>query len=323
MTFFARPILEDDVFIQPSGAMLTLSGITDFTGILKSKGVEIDATTGITGTVLTYIGGKIQLHPTGAGNTPVFNTNRLTTRSGIPTVNAGTGCTVQCFLENYFFPSIPPSASLAIFGTGTRQFGDCGVGNLAWSVTRNTYPICGISGSTNGTGLYNCVILSNGCVGTTGGTVPYTYSFSCATPTTACTSTNVGFKLCAVSCINEPTTASTTINWSNKNFSFVSSTLYTNSLINTVLSATTGVLSTTKTLSTAKTLSNQFYYYAYPKIYGTPTFTVNGLPNNAWGNSNIGTLFTTTFINTNGYSNQYYVARSDNRLTGTFNISIL
>jgi len=323
--FFARPNLEDVSFKQLTGSTLTMSGTTNFVGVLKSKGIEIDATTGATtGTVLTYIGGKIKLHCSGAGSTPVFNTNRITTRSGIPAVNTGTGCTVQCFLENYFFPAVGPSSSLSIAtGGASRQFGDCSVGNLCWNVVRNTYPIRNISGSTNGSGLYNCAILTNGSVGTTGGTVSYTYPFICTTPASGITCTSVGFSLCAISCCNETTTSTTAINWQNKKFYFGNATLYSNSAINPVLSATTGILSTTKALNINITLNNQFFYYTYPKVLGTPTFTVNGLPNNAWGNINIGTLYTNTFVNTNGYSNQYYVARSDNRVTGTFSIIVV
>jgi hypothetical protein len=327
MSFFSRPSLDDVQFKQLTGSTLTMSGNTDFVGTLRSKGIEINGSTGATfnasGTVLTYINGKIQLHPAGAGSTPSFNTNRTTTRSGIPAVNTGTGCTVQCFLEQYFFPAVPLSSSLSVAtGGALRQFGDCNVGNLCWNVVKNTYPIRGISASTNGSNSYNCTILTNGNAGTTGGTISYTYPFICATPPTGTTSTSVGFSLCAKTCCNEVSVSTASINWENKNFYFNNGTLYTDNTISIILSATTGFLATNKSLTISQCFNNEFFYYAYPQSYGVPSFIVNGLPNNAWGNINTGTLYDMSYINTNGYSNQYYIARSDNRITGTFNISV-
>ena len=60
----------------------------------------------------------------------------------------------------------------------------------------------------------------------------------------------------------------------------------------------------------------------YPSSFGTPNFTVNGQPNNGWGNAGAGTLYKFDYTNTYGYKNQYYVARSDNRISGTYNIVI-
>lgn len=84
MGFFARPNLDDIQFKQLSGTTLTLSGTTNFTGVLKSKGTEIDATTGITtsiGDVLTFDGSKIVLSPStsgGTGNYPYPDTTTCT-----------------------------------------------------------------------------------------------------------------------------------------------------------------------------------------------------------------------------------------------------
>jgi hypothetical protein len=84
-----------------------------------------------------------------------------------------------------------------------------------------------------------------------------------------------------------------------------------------------GELSTTrvKTL-TNESFSNQFFYYIYPTSFGQPTFTVGGFANNGWGNPATGTLFKIDYTNGNGYTNQYYVARSDNQLNTTVTIEI-
>ena len=70
MGFFTRITLEDNAAKQLSGTSLTLSGETNFFGILKSKGVEIDASTG--GTFAGYglildTDGVIRLKPFSGG----------------------------------------------------------------------------------------------------------------------------------------------------------------------------------------------------------------------------------------------------------------
>ena len=74
MNFFTRIRLENIQVKQETGDTLTLSGETNFAGVLKSKNIEIDATppvdTGITNPVLTYDGSKVLLLPnTGSGGT--------------------------------------------------------------------------------------------------------------------------------------------------------------------------------------------------------------------------------------------------------------
>jgi hypothetical protein len=335
MSFFSRPNIDDIQFKQLSGSTLTLSGQTriatssGLTLIGTSGYIPIDVTSGNTNyNVLTYCNGLITLLPQSGGGSGVYSGASPTTCtvgglcSGSPIV----GCSISTILEKILVPPIPLTSSISIASGGaSRQFGDCSVGNLCWCVIKNTYPICGISASTNGSGTYNCTLLTSGSINSnTGGTLGYTYAFSCATPSSACTlvTSTPPFKILTKSTGAEVSTGSTSIVWQNKKFYFGNSTLYNSSAISVVLSATTGNLSTTKALNISQTLNNQFFYYAYPKVFGVPSFVVNGLPNNAWGNQSTGTLFTITFINTNGYSNQYYVARSDNRITGTFSIIV-
>ena len=61
--FFTRPDLDDRQFKQISGSSLTLSGETNFAGILKSKGTEINGSvaTASIGDVLTWDGTSIKL----------------------------------------------------------------------------------------------------------------------------------------------------------------------------------------------------------------------------------------------------------------------
>ena len=73
MSFRTRPVFSDRQIVQPSVETITLSGTTNFHGILKSKDVEIDATNtnAISGHTLTYNGTKIELF-----DSIGFNNNR-------------------------------------------------------------------------------------------------------------------------------------------------------------------------------------------------------------------------------------------------------
>ena len=68
------------------------------------------------------------------------------------------------------------------------------------------------------------------------------------------------------------------------------------------------------------TFSGEYFYYAHPAHFGIPAYTVNGLPNNAWGNAP-STLFSFTYTNIYGYAETYYLSSSDNLLNASFNIS--
>jgi len=357
MGFFARPDLTDIQFKQIKGGELTLSGTTRIattTGLtLIGDGgyIPIVATGETNGYVMTYNStkGVIELaESTLSGGTLPFTQglNTITRFAQDTQYNVNVSATtVNDFLEGFFFPSVPPTSSLSVLTTysggssssSVRQFGDMSYGCLCWGVTCNTYPLCAISASTNGTGSYNCQIYSGTGVGTTGSCVTYTYSSICAAPTypasSACTNTSVTFCLHGTSCTNETTSTSSAISWRNKRYDFKNATLYddtdastirgiANALPSSSSNGSTAVLMTSKTMCCTIALSNEFFYYMYPKILGTPTFVINGLPNNAWGNESVGTLFDITFCNNNNYNNEYYVARSDSRITGTYVISV-
>ena len=102
MPFFTRPYLNDDQFQQIATDVLTLYGETDFQGILKSKGVEIDASGGTFGYVLTFDGTKIKLMPSAASGASALyglDSPSTITVGGIPAGtdlingNAGSGFT--------------------------------------------------------------------------------------------------------------------------------------------------------------------------------------------------------------------------------------
>jgi hypothetical protein len=332
MPFFSRPVLDNLQFKQLLDSTLTLSGqtqIATISGFSISDGsiyIPIIVTGATAGDVLTYNGTTCQiiLQP-GGGSSGVYSGASPTTCTvgGLLSGSSIAGCTISCIIESIVVPDIPPSSSLSVATGGiARQFGDCSVGDLCYCGIKHTNPLNALCLITNGTGIINCIInpaLGNTCTGIEA----YTYPFICAAPSSACTQTSVNFSLDVVSCTSETSSTSASITWQNKRFSLVNSAHYYNSAINTVLLGTTGELSISRIITGCTMIfNNQFFYYAYPKAFGLPAFCVNGVTNTAWGNPNTCTLFTVTFVNTDGYSNLYYVSRSDNRITGTYNIKV-
>jgi hypothetical protein len=76
------------------------------------------------------------------------------------------------------------------------------------------------------------------------------------------------------------------------------------------------VLSSTRVRTLIVSPSNQKVYYAYPKAYGTASFTLNGFP------ASFNTPSEVSVTNVNGVTSTYYVYESTNLLTGS-NLNIV
>ncbi len=316
MPFFTRPDLSDIQFKQLTGSTLTMSGTTDFTGTLKSKGVEIDGTfTGGTGTsVLTYIAGKIRLAPStgGGGGSGSFDSNRVTTRSGIPAVNVG-GSSVNQFLEGYFFPSVPPSA--VISGGGTRQFGNNVGFNLNWTATRQTQPITSITvnGSSIPSGFFSALQPFP--------TIPHSV-VSATTVTIGTPNTNQTYPM-NITTASESVNASTSITFSHKRYFYGDNQnliLFTDAGTSMNVNLhdpaqaefATGKAKGTFTIN----LTAQYFYYVYPTSFGNASFTINGLLNTDFTSKDF------VFTNPHGFATTFRMYRSNNLLNGSFNIAV-
>ena len=138
MPFFTRPELIDDQFKQLVGTNLTLSGETNFSGILKSKGIEIDASTGGTfaGYVLTLDpSGVIKLKPASSGGTGVYDAASPSTITvgGIPVGTVLTGRTFESLWEELLVVYQEPTFGL--FNNSITSLNQ--VGNpVNWSGTK-------------------------------------------------------------------------------------------------------------------------------------------------------------------------------------------
>ena len=133
--FFTRPDLEDRQFKQTSGSTLTLSGDTDFVGVLKSKGVEIDASTNpgtIYGDVLTFDGNKIKLMPnlSGGSGSQIYSgaSPSNITVGGMPAGTTLTGRTISSILQEIlidtFYPTLTPPSNGISNNQSTQEVGN-------------------------------------------------------------------------------------------------------------------------------------------------------------------------------------------------------
>lgn len=325
MAFFTRPRLSNIQFSQFSGDTINLSGDTYVDGRIFSKGIEIDATingpiSGVSGHVLTLINNKIQLAPLGTGSTDSsFDGNRTITRNfGNSAVNSAVqinvgSSTIKGFIENFFFPSVPPSVSIS--GGGTRMFGNNTGLTLNWSVTRRTLPLTSITvnGSAVPSGFFSAL--------------PQNSSLASGTTATITTpNTNQTYNLNATTA-SESQNTSTSISFSHKRYYYGDNQNLLDDGLFTDTGRSTNVNShnvslesefaTTKVKSSfAITLSGEFFYYVYPLTFGAATFTINGLSNTDFS------LKDFTFTNSFGYTTTFRMYRSNNLLNGTFNIAV-
>lgn len=126
-------------------------------------------------------------------------------------------------------------------------------------------------------------------------------------------STNRTYVLTASDGMATPT-ASTSITFFNSNYYGVnSSTTLNDSQINALTQslASNGIFTINHLVSSA-----QYIYVAYPASYGPAFFLVNGLLNNDWN------LSVQSHTNASGASVSYNVYRTNNLLTGTYNVAV-
>jgi len=134
MGFFTRLPLSDLQTKQSSGDILTLSGETNFAGILKSKGVEIDAsiTSASIGDVLTWDGLKIVLKENSSGGTTGIYTGATPSNITVGGMAAGTTLTGRSYTELFqqilittFYPTLtaPSLSSFTVSVSGLVEVG--------------------------------------------------------------------------------------------------------------------------------------------------------------------------------------------------------
>ena len=219
---------------------------------------------------------------------------------GIPAGSTFSSATMQEMWDKLLYPYVYPYAALS--GGDTREFGFSNVVNLSWTATKNTKTLTFITLKKNAGTIQNVVVTGNTQTGT----------FS----TTAVTNTNTTFSIEVVDS-NTPTpstvTAYTYVYWSNAVYWGKTPTfaLPSMTIVGTKPAWADGAgISSGKSLSGTRAGSyngingtGQYLVFAWPSSYGTPTFTINNLPNTAW--TKIGSSI--SFTNMHSYVNTYDV----------------
>jgi hypothetical protein len=227
-----------------------------------------------------------------------FNGNRPVTRSGLPAINVGNVKDLAQWVEKYFFPAVPPGASLT--GGNTRQFGSSPNLTLNYTATKNTFPITAIT--VNGQSI---VPTGN------------TQSGSQAAVATQDVNTTFAMQVVAGS---DTTNATTGVVWSHKRFwgkiaKGVSPVLAGSAnpaftVSDAEILALTGAgVGAGNEFSTSRVKTyngingaGDYLIFAFPTAWGTPSFTVNGLPNTAFTK-----VRDNAFINSDGFSHPFQV----------------
>jgi hypothetical protein len=212
--------------------------------------------------------------------------------AGIPAGSTFSGASMQEMWDKLLYPYVHPYASLS--GGNTREFGSPNTVNLSWTATKNSKTLAFITLKKSGGSIQNVSVTGNTQTGTF--------------PTTAVTNTYTEFSIEVVD-TNTPTpstvTAYTYVYWSNAVYWGKTPTF---ALPNMTIVGSQPAWSDGAGVSSGKSLSGtragsyngingagQYLVFAWPSSYGTPTFTINGLPNTAWTKIGSSISFTNMF----------------------------
>lgn len=180
--------------------------------------------------------------------------------------------TVQQALDKILYPYIGPASSLS--GGGTREFGATTSLTLNWSVTKNTDSIFSIT--VNGTPI-----------------VPTGNSQAGSQAANATQNVSTTFNMSAQDTpTGSITNSSTSISWLNKRYWGTNSTF---TALNSaqILALSGNELSATRVQNRdGINGGGNYLVFAWPTLFGTPTFVINGLPNSAWTKINSAYSFT-------------------------------
>jgi hypothetical protein len=234
-----------------------------------------------------------------------FNGNRAVTRSGLPAVNTG-DTSLIAWINNYFFPSTSPTATISQSGATSREYMSTGSAlsvDLNWSVTRpvacteiSAITVNGLSQTVNPIGEGQS---QNGTL----------------TGQSLTRNTNTTYSISVVANDGKSGTASTTINWYWAKYwgAFASTLPPTNSgfsITDADILALTGAGSGTGYALASTRTGNyngingagKYLVFAFPSSWGIPQFVINGLISTAWTK-----VRDNAFINASGGSTTYQV----------------
>lgn len=236
-----------------------------------------------------------------------FNGRRTITRSGFTGINPNTD-DINEFLEAVFYPAVPPTLSLSATNT-SRQFGSTTATTLTWTVTKQTRGISSITVNGNSITVPTTIDEDSD---------PFPTTVSNTVSASATQNVNTTFPMVISDSVGNTFNTSVTVSWFNKRYWGRSSNIVPNDA--TIISAVGGgsEFSTTR-VQTRNGFdgAGNYLFFAWPSTFGTPTFTVNGLPNTAWTKQR-----SDTFVNSDGYSTTYDVWVSNTPQNSPLNIVV-
>jgi hypothetical protein len=218
----------------------------------------------------------------GDGGSDAFNGQRAITRNtpGMIGYDPDT-TTVQAFLQNVFYPPIPPAVSISV-NNPLREIGQSANYTLSYEVDQETSPVASIN--VDGT----AVTPTGGIqTGTQTGTLPYAYG-------------NYTKTITATDNATLSASASCTVQYFPRMFwgTIAKDGLSDAPILDSdILALANSNLQATRDLTLTDFGGGaQYLIFAIPSSYGTPSFTINGLANTAFTNVRP----TSSFVNAEG-----------------------
>lgn len=239
----------------------------------------------------------IEIVASQSASASVLYSNTLPTPISIGGIPAGTTFSNKTMTEMWdslLYPYIAPSSSLS--GGNTREFGSSNAVTLSWSATRGSKAI-------------TTIIVDGTPIVATGNNQSGTKS------TTATQNVNTSFTMTVSDIPNGSSTvsSSTSVSWSSSIYWGKTPTFALPSMVisgSQPAWADGASVGSGKAITSTKSRSyngingaGQYLVFSWPTTYGTPTFTINGLPNTAF--TKIGTAVAHT--NMFGYTINYDV----------------
>jgi len=234
------------------------------------------------------------------------NANRTPLKiGGIPAGSTFSNKTMTEMWDALLYPYIEPSATLT--GGNTREFGSSNAVTLSWAATKGSKNVASIILCPSRPDEQSIALTTINSTGNQSGTKSSTATQNQVTP----------FSMTVTDIPNGGTstiTVTTTVSWSSAVYWGKSATLPPT--MNTIglnggqpVWADGAGVGSGKILSASRSANyvgingaGQYLVFAWPTAYGEPTFTVNGLENNAFTK-----VYTGAYLNGYGYSRSYDV----------------
>lgn len=331
---YARPNLSKEYFKQIAGTELILSGDTKIrkeNGLLLYNGsayIPFDiASNYAENKILRVVDNKIVLTDENSQATEFFDTDRETTRDGLPKVTVGGDNTLVNFIENYFFPDVPPTIALTL-NIYERAFGDGSDGAMTVSINQGTHPIKKLRVSSQGDGVFDVLVFDNDSRASVTHNQVINAPSAIHTPTNKALLKTEAFYYAEITTTNDDVfIEEISVIWRNEIKWKIGNLIYDNPTAILQGSGFSKSFSEDRFFEitdTFNTVDKHRIAIYYPLSFGMPMVYINDMYINSMSNENLGGLtIVNNYTNILGYTNDYVVIETPFALFGKNNIKIL